>query len=52
MEILIPAEVEREALRKRMGQVQDQWLRLRSSSRVQILDELTPADIRSEVSKQ
>jgi hypothetical protein len=49
MEILIPAEVEREVLRKRMGQVQDQWPRMRSSSRVQILDELTPADIRSDV---
>lgn len=49
MEILIPAEVEREVLRKRMGQVRDQWPRLRSSSRVQILDELTPADTRSDV---
>lgn len=49
MEILIPAEVEREVLRKRMGQVRDQWPRLRSSSRVQILDELTPTDIRSDV---
>jgi len=49
MEILIPAEVEREVLRKRMGQVQDQWPRLRSSSRVQILEELTPTDSRSGV---
>jgi predicted nucleic acid-binding protein len=49
MEILIPAEVEREVLGKRMGQVQDQWPRLRSSPRVQILDELTPTDVRAEV---
>jgi len=49
MEILIPAEVEREVLRKRMGQIQAQWPRLRSSSRVQILDELSPSDIRSDV---
>lgn len=49
MEILIPAEVEREVLRKRMGQVQVQWPRLRSSSRVQILDELTITDSRSDV---
>jgi hypothetical protein len=49
MEILIPAEVEREVLRKRMGQVQAQWPRLRSSSQVQILDELTIADSRSDV---
>jgi hypothetical protein len=49
MEILIPEEVEREVLRKRTGQVQNQWPRLRASSHVQILDELTPADIRSDV---
>ena len=49
MEVLIPAEVEREVLRKRMGQVQDQWPRLRSSSRVQTLEELTPTDSRSGV---
>ncbi len=49
MEILIPAEVEREVLRKRFGQVQAQWPRLRSSSRVQILDGLTLTDIRSDV---
>jgi hypothetical protein len=49
MEILIPAEVEREVLRKRLGQVQDQWPRLRSSSRVRILDELILTDIRSDV---
>jgi hypothetical protein len=49
MEILIPAEVEREVLRKRMGQVQVQWPRLRTSSRVRVLDELTPDDDRSDV---
>jgi hypothetical protein len=49
MEILIPAEVEREVLGKRLGQVKDQWPRLRSSSRVQILDELTATDIRADV---
>jgi hypothetical protein len=36
-------------MRKRVGQVQAQWPRLRSSSRVQILDELIPTDIRSDV---
>lgn len=46
MEILIPAEVEREVLGKRMGQIKDQWPRLRSSSRVKILDELTATDVR------
>lgn len=55
MEILIPAEVEREVLGKRMGQVSNQWPRLRSSSRVQILDELmadeTRADIVSSVAR-
>lgn len=49
MEILIPAEVEREVLRKRMGQIHVQWPRLRASSRVRILDELTPGGDRSEV---
>jgi hypothetical protein len=49
MEILIPAEVEREVLRKRLGQLQSQWPRLRASSRVQILEELKPTDIRSDV---
>jgi hypothetical protein len=49
MEILIPAEVEHEVLRKRMGQVQVQWPRLRASSQVRILDELTPDDDRSDV---
>ena len=49
MEILIPAEVEREVLRKRLGQVQAQWPRLRASSRVRILDALTVTDSRSEV---
>jgi hypothetical protein len=37
MEILVPAEVEREVLAKRIGQVRDQWPRLRSSARVKIL---------------
>ena len=41
MEIFIPAEVEREVLRKRLGQVEAQWPRLRASSRVRILDALT-----------
>jgi hypothetical protein len=49
MEILIPAEVEREVLRKRAGQVQVQWRRLRSSQRVKILEELTPLDSRADV---
>jgi hypothetical protein len=49
MEILIPAEVEREVLRKRAGQVQVQWRRLRSSQRVKILEELTPLDRRADV---
>lgn len=49
MEILIPAEVEREVLGKRWGQVRDQWPRLRSSPRVQILDELTATDTRTDV---
>jgi hypothetical protein len=49
MEILIPAEVEREVLRKRHGQVQAQWPRLRASSRVRILDALTVTDSRSDV---
>lgn len=49
MEILIPAEVEREVQRKRMGQVQAHWPRMRASSRVRILDELTPDDDRSNV---
>ena len=49
MEILIPAEVEREVLRKPMGQVRVQWPRLRASQRVQILDELTITDARSDV---
>jgi hypothetical protein len=49
MEILIPAEVEREVLGKRLGQVKDQWPRLRSSSRVQILDELTASVLRADV---
>jgi len=49
MEILIPTEVEREVLGKRLGQVKNQWPRLRSSSRVQILDELIATDIRVDV---
>lgn len=49
MEILIPAEVEREVLGKRMGQVREQWPRLRSSSRVRVLDELSPTDSRANV---
>jgi hypothetical protein len=49
MEILIPAEVEREVLRKRAGQVPDQWRRLRSSQRVKILEELAPLDGRADV---
>jgi predicted nucleic acid-binding protein len=49
MEILIPAEVEREVLAKPLGQLKDQWRRLQSSSRVQILDELTVADARTSV---
>lgn len=49
MEILIPAEVEREVLSKRQGQVQDHWPRLWSSSRVRILDELTLTDSRADV---
>ena len=49
MEILIPAEVEREVLRKRLGQVQAQWPRLRASSRVRILHALTVTDSRSDV---
>jgi hypothetical protein len=49
MEILIPAEVEREVLRKRTGQVQAQWPRLRASQRVKILDELTLTDARADV---
>jgi predicted nucleic acid-binding protein len=49
MEILIPAEVEREVLSKRQGQVQDHWPRLRSSSRVRILEELTLIDSRADV---
>jgi hypothetical protein len=44
MEILIPAEVGREVLRKRLGQVQAQWPRLWASSRVRILDALTVMD--------
>ncbi|HEY1616678.1 MAG TPA: hypothetical protein VGG25_03630 [Streptosporangiaceae bacterium] len=49
MEILIPGEVEREVLGKRAGRVPDQWRRLRSSSRVRILDELVPDDSRTAV---
>jgi hypothetical protein len=49
MEILIPAEVEREVLRRRMGRVQAQWPRLRASQRVRLLDELTVTDTRSDV---
>lgn len=49
MEILIPAEVEREVLGKRRGQVQDHWPRLRNSSRVRILDELMVTDSRADV---
>jgi hypothetical protein len=45
MEILVPAEVEREVLGKCLGQVKDQW----SSSRVQILDELIATDVRADV---
>ena len=44
MEILIPAEVEREVLRKRLGQVQAHWPRMRASSRVKILGPLDPTD--------
>ncbi|HEX3781909.1 MAG TPA: hypothetical protein VHX38_19770 [Pseudonocardiaceae bacterium] len=49
MEILIPAEVEREVLGKCLGRTADQWPRLRASSRVRILDELTPTDARDGV---
>jgi hypothetical protein len=49
MEILIPEEVEREVLRKRVGQVQAQWPRLRACSRVRILDALTVTDRRLDV---
>jgi hypothetical protein len=49
MEILIPAEVEREVLRKQIGQVQAHWPRLRASQRVQILDDLTITDARPDV---
>lgn len=49
MEFLIPAEVEREVLSKHRGQTTDQWRRLRSSPRVRILAELTPADDRADV---
>lgn len=49
LEILIPAEVEREVLRKDTGQIKGQWRRLRSSSRVKILDALTETDSRADV---
>ena len=49
MEILVPAEVEREVLRKRLGQVQAHWPRMRASARVKILDPLDPTDGRSAV---
>ena len=42
MEILIPAEVEREVVRKHLGQVQAHWPRMRASSRVKVLDPLDP----------
>jgi len=44
MEILIPSEVEREVLRKHLGQVQEHWPRMRASARVKILDPLDPTD--------
>lgn len=49
MEILVPAEVEREVLGKHLGQTADHWRRLRSSPRVRILDELTAVDPRADV---
>jgi hypothetical protein len=49
MEILIPAEVEREVLRKKIGQVQAHWPKLRAFQRVKILDELTATDARADV---
>lgn len=49
MEILIPAEVEREVLRKRVGQVETHWPRMRASARVKILDPLDPTDGQSVV---
>jgi hypothetical protein len=44
MEILIPAEVEREVLRKHLGQIQAHWPRMRASARVRILSPLDPTD--------
>lgn len=49
MEILIPAEVEREVLSKTQGQTKDHWPKMRASSHIQILDELTPTDTRASI---
>lgn len=49
LEILVPAEVEREVLRKRIGQSDSHWPRMRASTRVRILDPLDPTDSKSAV---